>query len=149
MTNNKPKESKTMADPLFLSEVDPINLDGSLDANSDLQLAHGSDSLADYDQTLHAEHSDIGTAGGVVRVKVIDFSNGTTNWQLDASHDPGSGTVSWTRGTDHAYYDFGATTSELAIDVVATSDDSPPQTKTRQIHIKISPTDAQPDRPRR
>jgi len=138
-----------MADPLYLSEVDPINLDASLDASSDLQLAHGSESLDDYDQTLHAEHSDIGTAGGVVRLEIPDFSSGSVNWQLDASHNPGGGAVSWSRGTDHAYYDFGATTSELAVDVVATSDESPPQTKTRQIHIKISPTDAQPDRPRR
>ena len=138
-----------MATPLSLSEIDPINLDGSLDAAGALQLAHSSSSLANYDQTLHAEHSDIGSPSGVVRVKVIDFTASSVSWQLDAVHTDPAGTNNWTRVSGHSYYDFGATTSELEVDVTATSDESPAQTKTRRILIKVSPTDAQPDRPRR
>lgn len=133
-----------MSTPLELSEIDPIDLDGILDAAGALQLAYDGSSLANYNQTLHAEHSDIGTPAGVVRVKVVDFSSGGVSWQLDAVHDSNN----WTRGSGHAYYDFGATSSEVAVDVTATGDQSPPQTKTRRVLIKISPPDAQPDRPR-
>ncbi|PRP94308.1 hypothetical protein [Enhygromyxa salina] len=137
-----------MPDPLCISEEDPINFDGSLDTNSDLQLLHGSDSLADYDQTAHAEHEDLHESTGIVRVKIVDFTSGGTTWTLDATHDPGSGSISWSRGTDHAYYDFGPMTAEQEVDVTGVSDASPPVTKTRRIRIKLSPTDAQPDRPR-
>ena len=136
-----------MADPLYISEEDPIELDGSLDAAGDLQLLHNSDSLADYDQTLHADHTDLNESTGVVRVKLEDFSNSGTTWTMSATHDPGTGTVAWSQGSDHVYYDFGPMSEELEIDVVATDDSTPPVTKSRQARIKIKPPDAQPDHP--
>lgn len=143
------KNNQIMPDPLFVSGEDPVTLDGTLDASSALQLLHGSDSLADYDQALHAEHDDLLSPSGVIRIKLMDFSSGGDSWEITAEHSTTGGTVTWSRGTDHAYYDFGPMTSEQAVDVTATSDASPPVAKFRPIRIKTSPTDAQPDRPRR
>ncbi|KIG12553.1 hypothetical protein DB30_01263 [Enhygromyxa salina] len=138
-----------MTDPLFVTGEDPLNLDGTLDTSPALQLLHGSDSLASYDQALHAEHEDLDDPSGVIRVKLKDFASGGDNWEITAAHTNAAGTITWTRGTDHAYYDFGPMTSEQEVDVTATSDASPPATKQRTIRIKASPIDAQPDRPRR
>ncbi len=139
-----------MPDPLYISEEDPIPFNGTLDGSSALQLVHGSDSLADYGQTAHAEHRDLLDPAGIVRVELYDFTVGGVTWQLDAEHNPGTGPVSWSRSsTGYAYFDFGPMTEELDVDVTATSNGSPSQTKTRTVRIKISPTDAQPDRPRR
>jgi hypothetical protein len=137
-----------MTDPLYVREVDPLVLDGTVDSAGALQMEHGSDSLVDYNQRLHASHSDLDESTGVIRFKLMDFNIGD-NWQITATHDPGTGSVSWSRETDHAFYDFGPLSTELAIHITATSDTSPPQTKQRTINIKTSPLDAQPDRPRR
>ncbi|PRQ02957.1 hypothetical protein ENSA5_18960 [Enhygromyxa salina] len=138
-----------MTDPLYVSEQDPVVLDGTIDAASTLQMVHSSDSLDDYDQKLHAEHRDLNSPSGIIRCKLMDFSSGGDNWEITATHDPGSGSVTWSRGTDHAYYDFGPTSTELPVEITATSDASPPATKRRTIKVKTSPLDAQPDRPRR
>ncbi|NJK32257.1 MAG: hypothetical protein HC927_07525 [Deltaproteobacteria bacterium] len=137
-----------MPSPLYVSDEDPVNLDGIHDSTGNLQLVHGSDSLADYDQALHAEHEDLANPTGLLRIKLNDFSVGGNTWQITAVHDPGSGSVSWARASDHCYYDFGPLTAEQTVDVTAVSNASPPQTRNRAIRIKTSPTDPQPDRPR-
>jgi hypothetical protein len=135
------KEVFPMAALLVIGE-DPLSLDGSIDSSNDLQLKHGSDSLADYSQTLHAKHADLRSPpNGTIRIKLMDFTHGGFTWQMNASHN--SGSVSWTRSTDHAYCDFGAMSSELQVDTSATSNDSPPVTKTRTVWIKTMPADGQ------
>jgi len=138
-----------MSDPLYVREEDPVILNGTIDGAGGLQMLHGSDSLVDYDQKLYAEHSDLGVPTGIIRIKLMDFSAGGHGWQITAVHDPGSGSVTWSRSSDHAYYDFGPMTSELAVDITATSNASPPDSNSRTIHVKTTPIDAQPDRPRR
>lgn len=138
-----------MTDPLYVSEEDPVVLNGTIDAAGALQMLHGTASLANYDQKLYAEHSDLSSPTGVIRFQLMDFSSGGYSWQITAVHNPGGGTVTWSRGTDHAYYDFGPLTTELSIDITATSNASPPQTKPRTIGIKTSPLDPLPDRRRR
>lgn len=133
-----------MPSPLLVSEEDPVELDGSIDGTGQLQLLHDSDSLADYDQTLHAEHSDLNESTGFVRVKLLDFSSGGTTWECSATHVEGTTTVGWSRGSGHASYDFGPMTSELDVTVTATSTSG---TKQRVFKLKTKPTDAQPDRP--
>jgi hypothetical protein len=137
-----------MANPLIISEEDPIDFTGTLDTAENLQLLHGSDNLANYDQTVHAEHSDLNEPTGIVRVRIFDFIVGTTSWTMTVVHNPGTGTITWSRGTDHAYYDFGPMTAEQNVDVTASNNGSPPVTKQRTIKLKLSPVDAQPDRPR-
>ncbi|MCA9682837.1 MAG: hypothetical protein KC457_11615 [Myxococcales bacterium] len=134
-----------MTDPLFISQEDPIDFNGTLDGAGGLQLVHGSDSLADYDQRVEAEHDDLSDPAGIVRVRLFDFSSGGNTWTVNATHDPGSGSVSWSRGTDHAYYDFGPMTAEQEVDAVATYSSN---SQGRTFRIKVSPTDPQPDRPR-
>jgi hypothetical protein len=138
-----------MTTPLFISEEDPIDFTGTLDAAGNLQLLHGSDNLANYDQTAHAEHSDLNQPTGIVRVRIFDFTVVPASWTMTVVHNPGTGTITWSRGTDHAYYDFGPMTAEQNVDVTASNNGSPPVTKQRTIKLKLSPVDAQPDRPRR
>lgn len=133
---------------LLVSEEDPIELNGTLDGSGDLQLLHDSDSLADYDQALHGEHTDLENPSGVVQIRIYDFTESSTSWTIAAEHDPGSGTVNWSRGSNYAYYDFGPMTSEQIVDVTASDGSSPPTTKTRRVRLKVTPPDAQPDRPR-
>jgi hypothetical protein len=137
-----------MADPLFINEKDPVDFTGTLDASEALQLLHGSDSLANYGQTVHAEHTDLDVPTGIVRARIFDFTVGATSWTMTVVHNPGTGTITWSRGTDHAYYDFGPMTAEQTVDVTASNGGSPPVTKQRAVKIKFSPTGAQPDRPR-
>jgi len=127
---------------LLVSEEDPLVLDGSIDAASELQMKHDSDSLDDYEQTLHAEHSDLDESTGIIRIKLKDFSHGGDTWTVNATHD--SGNVSWSRGSDHAYYDFGPMSSELDVDITANTTS---QSKQRVAKIKTKPIDAQPDHP--
>lgn len=128
---------------LTITNQDPVNLDVTPDAADSLQVVHGSNNLANYDQTMVAEHDDYNETGGLVRVKLLDFSSGGNTWQITASHD--SGSTSWTRNGNHAYYDFALVTGTLEVDVVATSDASPPQTRSRKIWVKTKPTDPLPD----
>jgi hypothetical protein len=130
-----------MSGPLLVQEEDPVELDGSIDATGNLQMAHGTDSLADYEQTLHAEHEDLNDPSNTIRIKLNDFSYGGDNWEITATH--GFGPVNWSRGTDHAYYDFGPMSSELDVTITATSDAEPPANKQRIIKIKTKPTDSQ------
>jgi hypothetical protein len=125
-----------MPDPLLVSQEDPVDLDGSIDSSNNLQIKHDSDSLADYGQTLHAEHENL--PSGTIRIKLFDFSHGGYTWAMNASHDDG-GTVNWTRSSDHAYCDFGAMTEELEVHTGATSNASPPVTKSRTIWVKTKP----------
>lgn len=136
-----------MTCPLVITGYDPVRLDAFIDSSNDLQLKHGSNSLADHCQSLEAEHEDLSSPEETIRVKIPDFAHGGDDWEITVSHDDGGNTVSWPRDTDHAYYDFAAMTDALEVDVVATSDASPPATETRKIWIKTKPVDAQPDRP--
>lgn len=136
-----------MTDPLWISQEDPINFNGTIDALSALQLLHSTDNLADYGQVAWAEHDDLLVETGIVRVNINDFTSGGQTWTISVTHDPGSGTITWSRGAALAYYDFGPMTAEQEFTVTATSDHSPPQTKQRTARIKISPTDPLCDRP--
>lgn len=130
---------------LTVTNEDPVDLTGVLDSAATLQFTHDSYSLADHEQTLEAEHADYNASGGTVRVKLLDFSASGNTWTVNASHE--RGTVSWTRNGSHAYYDVPLLTGLLEVDVIATSSGSPPQTKTRKIWIKTTPTDPLPDGP--
>lgn len=134
-----------MPNPLIVTGEDPVDLVGSIDGASALQMKHGTDSLADHDQTIHAKHLDLRTQGETIRFRLLDFSNLGTSWVLSASHQSGGSTVNWSRSSNHAYYDFGAMTDALEVDVSATSNASPPQTKTRKIWVKAMPLDGQGD----
>lgn len=136
-----------MPSPLVIVGYDPAHLDGHLDSASALQVKHGSNSLNDYAQSLEAQHIDLRSPSETIRVELGDFASGGNNWQITASHLDSGNTVSWTRGATKAYCDFAAMTDLLEVAVVATSNASPPVTKTRTIWIKTKPLDAQPDRP--
>jgi hypothetical protein len=130
---------------LVVTGVNPVSLDGSIDGSSNLQMKYGSNSLADYDQTLHAKHSVLNPPpSGTIRIKLVDFSHGGATWQINAEHTSGGSTVNWSRSSDHAYQDFGTMSSELQVEISATSNASPPQTKVRRIWIKTMPSDGQP-----
>jgi len=131
---------------LLVIGEDPLSLDGSIDGSSELQLKHGSSSLANYEQKLHTKHDYLcSPPDGTIRIKLVDFSHGGASWQMNASHDGGN--VEWSRVTGHAYCDFGAMTDALEVSVSATSNASPPVTKTRTVWIKTMPTDGLPDEP--
>lgn len=136
-----------MTNPLVVTGNDPVPLDGHLDSSSALQVKHSTNSLASYDQSLDAQHDDLLTPSETIRVELRDFTNGGTNWQLTASHVANGNTVNWTRGSNLSYRDFGAMTDFLQVDVVATSNASPPATKTRTVYIKTRPLDGLPDEP--
>lgn len=132
-----------MADFLLVSAEDPVNSSASIDGSGALQVNHSSDCLVDYSQTLHAEHDDLIQSTGTIRLKLFDLTSGGVTWQMAVVHDSNN----WSRGTDHAYYDFGPLTSEVEVDITATSNESPPAVKTRTIWVKTKPTDGQPDDP--
>jgi hypothetical protein len=136
-----------MPNPLIVIGEDPVVLDGSIDGSSNLQMKHGSDSLADHDQTLHAKHVDLRQTNETIFIKLVDFTHGGSTWVINASHESGVNTVNWARDNDHAYHDFGAMTDALEVEVTATSNASPPQVKTRRFWMKTMPTDGQPDGP--
>lgn len=136
-----------MSSPLVIVGYDPVNLDGHLDSTNTLQVKHGSNSLADHSQSLEAQHEDLRSSSETIRVKLADFASGNNNWQINASHVVGGTTVNWTRDSTVAYCDFGAMTDALQVEVVATSNGSPPATKTRTIWVKTKPVDGMPDRP--
>ena len=143
------ERSAIMTDPLYVTGEDPVNLNGSLDGAGALQILHRTDSLADYDQKLYAEHEDLEQSTGIIQIRIFDFTHGADNWTISVSHNGGGGTVSWSRGSNYAYYDFGPMTSELQTDITAVSNASPPQTRQRTIYIKTTPINAQSHRPRR
>jgi hypothetical protein len=136
-----------MPSPLVIIGYDPVHLDGHLDSASALQVKHGSNTLNDYGQSLEAQHDDLRSPSETIRVELADFTSGGDNWQITASHLVNGNTISWTRSSTLAYCDFAAMTDALEVAVVATSNASPPVTKTRTIWIKTKPLDAQPDRP--
>lgn len=137
-----------MSTPLIITGYDTVRLDSVIDGSSELQLVHDSNPLSDHGQSLEAKHEDLSSPNGTVRIKLADFDHGGDGWDITASHvDDNNSTVAWSRGSDHAYYDFSATTDAVEVDVVATSDASSPATRVRKIWIKTKPVDAQPDRP--
>lgn len=136
-----------MPSQLVVPDEHPLVLTGTIDVNNALQLIHGSDSLSSNNQTLHAYHANLNTPpNSTMELRLMDFSHGGASWQITASHAAGS-TISWTRSTDHAYCSFSAMVDLLEVDVVATSNASPPVTKSRKIWIKTMPKDAMPDWP--
>ena len=136
-----------MADPFIIAGDSPVELDGSIDDSSELQVVYGGTSLASHSHSVEAAHEDLSSPSNTIRVKIADFAHGGDDWQITTSHQSGGTTVHWSRDTDHAYYDFPAMTDALETEVVATSNASPPATKRRTLWIKTKPVDAQPDRP--
>jgi len=134
-----------MTNPLVVTGNDPVHLDGHLDSSSALQVKHSTNSLASYDQSLDAQHDDLRSLGETIRVELGDFTSGGNNWQINANHVAGGNSVYWTRDTNLAYYDFAAMTDFLEVTVNATSNASPPATKTRTVYIKTRPIGGQPD----
>lgn len=128
---------------LTVEHEDPIDLDGTLDSAGALQMEHSTGNLVDHEQTLTAAHSDYNDPGGLVRVKLKDFSASSQSWELTASH----GANTWTRNGDHAYFDFPHSASLVEVDVLATSDATPAQTRARKIWVKTKPMDPLPDGP--
>ena len=135
-----------MTDPLIVEDENPLRLHGAIDSANALQFTHPNGDLDDHDQILHAYHEDLNPSSGTMQIRLLDFAHGGASWQITASHVETT-TISWYRSTDHAHYSFAAMTDLLEVDVVATSNASPPQTKTRKIWIKTMPKDGQPDRP--
>lgn len=136
-----------MSSPLSISGSNPIHLDGHLDSGNALQVRHSLDSLADYDQSLDARHAVLSSQSGTVTVEIGDFTDAGINWQMAASHVANGSTVNWTRSSNLAYCSFGAMADFLEVTVTATSNASPPATKTRPVFIKTRPLDGQPDQP--
>lgn len=132
-----------MPSPLTIDHVDPLALTGIIDSAGALQFVHDNDNLADHEQVLEVAHEDYQQSGGTVRIQLLDFSASGSSWTLSASHN--SGTATWTRNGDHAYYDFPLVTGLVGVDVIAVDDSAPPQTKTRKIWIKTTPIDPLPD----
>jgi len=136
-----------MPSQLVVVDEHPLVLTGTIDVNNALQLIHAPDSLSNNNQTLHTYHVNLNNPpNSTIQVRLMDFSQGGVGWQITASHTIGT-TMSWTRGTDYAYYSFSAMVDLLEVDVVATSNASPPVTKQRKIWLKAMPKDAMPDRP--
>lgn len=134
--------------PLLVSDEDPVDLVGTIDGSSELQLIHDQDSLVDHSQTLHAKHEDLRISSETVRIKLVDFVSGGNDWQMTATHEDENGDpVTWTRETNHAFQDFGAMTDALEIAVTATENGSSGPPKTRKIWIKTMPKSGLPDRP--
>lgn len=132
--------------PLIVTGVNPVSLDGSIDSSNNLQMKHGSNSLADHSQTLHAKHAVLDPPPtGTILFKLVDFAHGGANWTVNASHANGESTVHWSRDDVFAYADFGTMTDALEVDVAATSDASPPQTKAVKIWLKPTPLEGQGD----
>lgn len=136
-----------MSSPLSITGYNPVHLDGHIDSTNALQVKHSTNSLADYDQSLEAKHAVLGSQSGTVTVELGDFTSGGHNWQVNASHVANGSTVNWTRGNNLAYCSFGAMADFLEVTVTATSNASPPATKTRPVFIKTRPLDGQPDEP--
>lgn len=138
-------EYMPMSDPLSITGYNPIRLVGHLDSSNALQVKHGLNSLANYGQSLDAKHEALSSPSGTVTVEISDFISGGTNWQITASHVAAGNTISWTCSSDLAYCSFGAMTDFLEVTVTATSNASPPVTKTRPVFIKTRPIGGQPD----
>ena len=134
-----------MPSPLVIIGYDPAHLDGHLDSSNALQVKHSTNSLADYDQHLEAQHASLSSPTATIRVELADFTGGGNSWQINASHVAGGNTVYWTRDTSLAYCNCGAMTDAIEVSVLATSNASPPVTKTRTLWIKTRPLDGQPD----
>lgn len=132
-----------MADYLLVSEEDPVDLTPIIDGAGGLQITHTTGSLVDYSQTLHAKHTDLNESTGLVTIKIFDFTSGGATWQMSAVNG-----TTWSRGTNYAYREFGPMANPVEVDTTATSNASPPQTKTRKVWVKTKPADGQPDRPR-
>lgn len=132
---------------LVVIGYDPVHLQAFIDSASALQVKHATNSLYDYGQSLDAQHDDLRSPSETIRVELADFASGGNDWQITASHEVAGNTVNWSRETSQAYCDFGAMTDALEVDVVATSNASPPVTKTRTIWIKTRPVDGLPDGP--
>jgi hypothetical protein len=120
---------------LIVQNEDPVDLEGFLDGAGGMQFEHDDDVLADYEQTVEAQHD---TASSI-RVKLLDFSGGGSNWTVNASHVDGT-TIMWSRAGTYAYCDFpDEEATPLTVSVVATDNSSPPQQKTRIIYVKPKP----------
>ena len=121
---------------LLVCNEDPVNLDGYLDGSGNFQVKHVTDNLVDYDQEIHMEH-DTSTS---ITMKVFDFVDGSDTWEISGEHPGESGTISWSRGSDHCYYTFTEpASSPIDVDLTATSGSS---RKSLQIKSKPDPVGA-------
>ncbi len=115
-----------------------VVLDGYLDGAGRLQISHSSGNLIDNSDALQAADP-----GATIRIKLMDFSDGSTTWELNASHGA-AGPINWSRASDHAYYDFSEYMSNF-LDVTITASDGSAN-KEKVIDIKTKPESSLPDR---
>jgi hypothetical protein len=117
-------------------------MDGCLDASAALQIHYASDSLVDYEDSLHAEHETL-----PIRLELKDFTGGGTSWELTASHVDVTGPVSWSRAsTGLCWHEFSQTSGEVAVTVIATDAGGSAPSKSKIIYVKIKPKGDKPDR---
>jgi hypothetical protein len=117
---------------LIVQNEHPVDLEGFLDGAGAMQFEHANDVLADYEQTVEAQHNTSST----IRVKLLDFTGGGSSWTVNASHEDG-GTVSWSRAGTYAYCDFeDEESTPLTVNVVATNGSTQ---KTRILYLKPKP----------
>jgi len=123
---------------LLVSNESTVELTGHLDVNGRLQLSHADGDLSDHSNALQAEDP-----GGTIRIKLNDFTDGSSTWTLNASHDGAVGPIAWNRGADHAYYDFSEYMSNF-LEVKATANEGATE-KEKIIDIKTKPEGSLPD----
>lgn len=125
---------------LLVQNESVVDLTGSLDATGNLQLAHSTGALQDYEDALQAEDD-----GSSIRVKLLDFSSGGSSWTISASHPGAAGPIAWSRGSTFAYYDFTEFMSNFVeVTVTATSGAN---SKQKIIDVKSKPEGSLPDEP--
>lgn len=123
----------------LLVENEPtVELSGYLDSNGRLDLSHADGNLNDNSNTLEA--ADPGTN---IRIKLMDFNDGSSSWAIDASHEGVTAPITWNRGADHAYYDFPDYMSNfLKVDVTASDGTA---AKEKIIDVRTKPEGSLPD----
>ncbi|PRP91413.1 hypothetical protein ENSA5_55300 [Enhygromyxa salina] len=122
---------------LLVEDETTVELTGYLDGSDNLQFRHSTHNLTDNGDALQAE--DRGTS---IRIKLMDFVDGSTTWQISAEHEDPTGTINWSRGTDHAYYDFSVYMTDFqGVTITGTA----AETKEKVIDIKTKPEGSLPD----
>ena len=117
---------------LAVSGMATVDLTSNFDSAGSLQLAHSTNSLVDYDDSVIAEY---GTAGNVT-FRIMD----PAGWTVVATHER----TTWSRGTDHAFHQFVPTTDFIEVEVTATSGSN---SKSKLINVKTRPDGSLPGTP--
>lgn len=121
---------------LLVKNEPTVELTGYLDSGA-LQLRHSTGDLVDNDDAMQAE-----TSGTNIRIKLMDFVDGGA-WEINASHEGPTAPINWSRGTDHAYYDFSDYMSNF-LEVTTTASNATTN-KEKIIDIKTKPEGSLPD----